>query len=852
MTRFGELSLPRAPAPYEVNAAFEGSAIPSVDVEVLLHDTALLSPAGHQTLASIGSVIGLPKLEVGDYIERMDDLLKDDPTRFCEYAMRDAVTTLVYWLAVHAITQQTLAPRVFHTVGAISAAFLGSYLKKGGLTRKGFYGRGHSNFRRFDSFAVDAYHGGRNESICVGFINERLYDLDLSGAYSIGMAHLPTLDFSKAYVTTEIDPFLAVDAVGFAEVRFQFPSDVGLPCLPVKTKRGLVYPLSGVTHCTAYELCLAARLGAVLEVESGLIIPPATGPGEPVLKRFVRDIRLERSKHPKGSLYNAFYKLILNSLYGKFAQGVNPKKYFNARTGQYDLGGRGANTNPYLAALITGFIRAVLSELAHELTARGFIVVSMTTDGLLTNAPLEFILRNVKTPFVEAYKSLVKDSGGHPDGYLELKASTERLFSWKTRGQYALDHGAICALAGLQKPRGGHEAVGPWLLENVANRGVKTLNEIHRLTSLLEVYKGSPFGDVRMLKYISTQFDFKRRPAPYKEECVSTKPWSDVKEMETWLKRYVDPFPYKVNTGPALNLFEGFISAVEGRRKAERRRKRRVEEDYRVRSLYPQALRLCARAALQGAAGFSRKFTSREVVNFLRVHGIRTYPKGASSCPVDSNFCKNQARRPVTHHRLALTVDVLTILRLFTELDGSFNPGVLLLDAENINGLSAGALKQLDSIKPQGVENLAWAADYLSALTRRADASAPGVSIGGLVARGPTEAGGVGDVSASRLKRRGKGSGVGNTPVSSPERREKGSRVRNTPASSLERREKRLVVLTSDAATAQKGGVSWYVFYRERSLHRLAPDELGRVRGAFEGRAPPPPLPPTPLAPTLG
>lgn len=40
-------------------------------------------------MAGLGSVIGLPKLEVDGYKERMDHLLKDDPTRFCEYGIRD-------------------------------------------------------------------------------------------------------------------------------------------------------------------------------------------------------------------------------------------------------------------------------------------------------------------------------------------------------------------------------------------------------------------------------------------------------------------------------------------------------------------------------------------------------------------------------------------------------------------------------------------------------------------------------------------------------------------------------------------------------------------------------------------
>jgi hypothetical protein len=69
---------------------------------------------------------------------------------------------------------------------------------------------------------------------------------------------------------------------------------------------------------------------------SALIIPAATEQKEPVLKRFIKDIRLERSKHSKGSLYNSFFKLVGNALYGRFALGVTPKQYFNARTGAHD------------------------------------------------------------------------------------------------------------------------------------------------------------------------------------------------------------------------------------------------------------------------------------------------------------------------------------------------------------------------------------------------------------------------------------------------------------------------------------------------------------------------------------
>ncbi len=139
-----------------------------------------------------------------------------------------------------------------------------------------------------------------------------------------------------------------------------------------------------------------------------------------------------------------------------------------------------------------------------------------------------------------------------------MKGTTNALFSWKTRGQYALDHGGISAFAGLQKPRGGHEQVKTWLLENVANDGVKTLNEIRRLSSLVEVYKGSPFLSIMDLKYISTQFDFKRKPAQFREECIASSPWRDIAEMETYIKRYVTSLIRSTQPAPLCGLNSTF------------------------------------------------------------------------------------------------------------------------------------------------------------------------------------------------------------------------------------------------------------------------------------------------------
>jgi hypothetical protein len=44
----------------------------------------------------LGDVLGLPKVDVGEYKHRMDELLKENPKLFYEYAIRDSVIALAY------------------------------------------------------------------------------------------------------------------------------------------------------------------------------------------------------------------------------------------------------------------------------------------------------------------------------------------------------------------------------------------------------------------------------------------------------------------------------------------------------------------------------------------------------------------------------------------------------------------------------------------------------------------------------------------------------------------------------------------------------------------------------------
>lgn len=66
---------------------------------VIIRDTTLLAPGGSKSLAKLGEMydVGNQKIDISnEYKSRMDQLLVDDEAKFCQYAMQDAVITLIH------------------------------------------------------------------------------------------------------------------------------------------------------------------------------------------------------------------------------------------------------------------------------------------------------------------------------------------------------------------------------------------------------------------------------------------------------------------------------------------------------------------------------------------------------------------------------------------------------------------------------------------------------------------------------------------------------------------------------------------------------------------------------------
>lgn len=77
------------------------------------------------------------------------------------------------------------------------------------------------------------------------------------------------------------------------------------------------------------------------------------------------------------------------------------------------------------------------------------------------------------SPFIKPFKKETRGLGLDEGACLECKCETNSLFSWKTRGQFSLDHKKISALAELQKLRLTFEELKVWFNTEVAGKALR-------------------------------------------------------------------------------------------------------------------------------------------------------------------------------------------------------------------------------------------------------------------------------------------------------------------------------------------------------------------------------------------
>jgi hypothetical protein len=483
--------------------------------QVYLVDTRLLAPGSSKSLAAIGELYGFNKIELdhattfdatGDpvpYIERMDLLLKDDPRLYETYAIRDAeictrhVDEMLRFQRDELGLNGTLPPP---TLGSLAVRHLLNVWRSSGVDADAVLGRESVQTRHFnpksgryltrverkplDRFALyeplakQAYHGGRNECFWYGPTIDTdaehqppFREYDLISAYVTVLASLRVPDYANARPSSDPADF-APHVLGFARIRFRFPERTRFPSLPVPAAddHGLIYPLEGETYATAPEIAVARRHGARIDILDGVILPWRRDGSRP-FRAVIDDLIRRRAQHPKGSLPNEMYKQLGNSLYGKLGQGLKGRTAYNTRFDRHERIGPSEITNPYLAAHVTGFVRAAVSEMIAGIPPDRYLI-SVTTDGFLTNARLDEI--DQTGPVAALLAAVRRDPTGNAT-LLEPKYEVTQLLPWRTRGVATLKRRADAlpklARGGMREPgRMSLEEANDWFARAMLTR----------------------------------------------------------------------------------------------------------------------------------------------------------------------------------------------------------------------------------------------------------------------------------------------------------------------------------------------------------------------------------------------
>lgn len=253
-----------------------------------------------------------------------------------------------------------------------------------------------------------AYFGGRIEAFKLGSFSS-VFSYDINSAYPTAMVKLPR---TRGNFWIQSDEWRK----GFAlwHVKWKFPATEKLGIFPYRMRDGSIkFPLQGEGFYWNPEVTLAKKLyPKSLEIIGGWFLQDEDEL-TPLAEK-IPSLYAQRQKYKaKGDLSQWIIKILLNSLYGKFAQKV----------------GRADFKNFVYAGWITSFTRAAMRS---AVVGKEPHIIAFNTDGIFSKAKLPRIKKDSRELGeweIKQYKKLTVIMSG-----MYLKEDSAGKKSSKNRG----------------------------------------------------------------------------------------------------------------------------------------------------------------------------------------------------------------------------------------------------------------------------------------------------------------------------------------------------------------------------------------------------------------------------------
>lgn len=553
-----------------------------------LRDSLLLD--NPQSLRKLGDSQGFKKLEIGENIENMDIFKTNNINAYIMYALQDAniVVNFLNNMYKHKLAESEHVPL---TIGGESARIAREFLKNEySLTNDGF----DKNFRGLDTYRSKRkmkqeypkelepifanfsriYYGGRNQTFVHGYLKGNFFDIDGSKFYPVSASTIEFLDFTNityldagdvTYNTFNMEEH----QIGYALVDFEYNCDTKfIPNITVPTScgfedYGLLFPRKAENvFATITEIKSAFALGCKITIKTGIIfgkLDTAEDKKYPLEKLF-KMLAEERNKYPKNSPENKFWKLVMNSITGKFGQGLKHKKVFSYTENDMEVIPQSRITSPPYIVEITSFGRTVITEVMNCFILENYKIINVVTDGFLVQSPNDKIINNTdinniidkyindkRFPNLKIWVQALKRL--NEKNYLEIKHCGTEVLPIKTRVCALLNNtnenlSQFSATGYILPPEWANYSLNKQIesfINLVVNRQERIKIKGKKLVTGKDIRNNKSTSAKMVDKLLSFNFDYKCKVKNISEEngyiLLETTAWNDIEEFRAE-KRY--------------------------------------------------------------------------------------------------------------------------------------------------------------------------------------------------------------------------------------------------------------------------------------------------------------------------
>lgn len=261
----------------------------------------------------LGSIIGFDKITPPDWLGKKRPQNRTEWETLKKYNVRDAEISAKFMVFVQETIIDLGGEMQLTSASTSLNLFRRKYLKR-------YWVKESSVTKRdVEPLIRDAYYGGRTEAFARGYIKDANY-YDINSLYPSVMRNEFPLPQSAEYIR-EPAAYLIKVYHGVSTVKIRAPKNIHIPLLPKRHNDKLMFPRGTFTGSYNHvELRAAMKLGyKILEVTKQLIYTEVFSP----FKEYVEDLYEKRLEYQQqGSPMQLVVKLMLNSLYGKFAQST--------------------------------------------------------------------------------------------------------------------------------------------------------------------------------------------------------------------------------------------------------------------------------------------------------------------------------------------------------------------------------------------------------------------------------------------------------------------------------------------------------------------------------------------------